>query len=257
MLVFGSSLCSYAGCSSRPCHVSHASQTCRQDGVQLHCSAVLHHFSQGVEGQPLPWKLPPHHYKYRPSLCTLHTAHALVCLRPEAGVSSSSGCRRTGSLCMRRKYGESLLSSVKLSRCAVSFAESVRFCRKEERARYGRSSRTRRGIHVLSVGLTNPASMKTKAGSSGPKDTKQIAEGSPSPVERSKRRGSVLRREALGRLRQGNGGPLLDEDGVGVPDDEMQGVPSGETLNSAKRLPPAMSGVSVRLHSMSNNSCRQ
>lgn len=74
------------------------------------------------------------------------------------------------------------------------------------------------------------------AESSGPKHTKQI-EGPPSPVERSKRRGSVLRREALGRLQQGDGGPLLDEDGGGVLGGGGRGVPTCETPYSASESP--------------------
>lgn len=74
-----------------------------------------------------------------------------------------------------------------------------------------------------------------KVESSG-SEIKQMAEGSPSPVARSKRRGSVLRREALERLRQGNSELTLDEGGGGLHDGGGRGVPSGETLSSSYQL---------------------
>lgn len=66
-------------------------------------------------------------------------------------------------------------------------------------------------------------------------EIKPKADGSPSQASRSKRRGSVLRREALGRLRQGNTGSALYEGGRGLPDITGGAAPSGETLNSVMR----------------------
>eukprot|EP00903_Cladosiphon_okamuranus_P015048 g13921.t1 len=69
----------------------------------------------------------------------------------------------------------------------------------------------------------------------------KIVVGSPLPADRSKRRGSVLRREALERLQHGTGGPGLDEDG-GVPlDVRGRGVPSAALPIEAwgREEPPA------------------
>lgn len=53
-----------------------------------------------------------------------------------------------------------------------------------------------------------------------------------SPVARSKRRGSVLRREALERLQQGNVAQAIDTV-MGLPDGGGGGVPRGETLSAS------------------------
>lgn len=50
----------------------------------------------------------------------------------------------------------------------------------------------------------------------------------PVQLERSKRRGSVLRREALERLRLGKGGSTVDEDGGALPVGGKRGVQGGE-----------------------------
>lgn len=53
----------------------------------------------------------------------------------------------------------------------------------------------------------------------------------PVQVERSKRRGSVLRREVLERLQQGKGGSPADEDdGGGAPGGGRRGAPGGESI---------------------------
>lgn len=56
----------------------------------------------------------------------------------------------------------------------------------------------------------------------------------PVQLERSKRRGSVLRREALERLQQGKGGSLGDKDDGGLPGGGRRGVPSGELILRTK-----------------------
>lgn len=55
-------------------------------------------------------------------------------------------------------------------------------------------------------------------------------------MERSKRRGSVLRREALERLRQGTAGPALDGNDSGLLDGGGRRVSIGETRKSVMRF---------------------
>lgn len=56
-------------------------------------------------------------------------------------------------------------------------------------------------------------------------------------VERSKRRGSVLRREALVRLQQGKGEPPVDEDdGGGAPGGGGRRASSGESISLPSNL---------------------
>lgn len=86
--------------------------------------------------------------------------------------------------------------------------------------------------HQLSaLRAADKSSMKVESSGSG--EVENIAKGPPAPMKRSKRRGSVLRREVLGRLRQGKNGPTQDEDGGGLLDGGRRGVPGGETLNSS------------------------
>lgn len=73
-----------------------------------------------------------------------------------------------------------------------------------------------------------------------------MTKGSSSPAAKPERRGSVLRREALGRLRQINGGPSPDEDDGSLPDggrevpSERHSIPHELLLCSLQFLVPVL-----------------